>query len=76
MYQRRRFWVRKILTDNRQIIETLLKESLHPAILEAIENESDTCNHVSGVPIEYGHPNINDVVIENTKQLDMKEEYS
>ena len=49
-------------------------------IIEAIENKSDTCNHVLGVPIEYGHPNMNDVVIENTKQLgihislDLKEE--
>ena len=56
------------------------KESLHPSIIEAIENKSDTCNHVLGVPIEYGHPNMNDVVIENTKQLgihislDLKEE--
>ena len=70
----------KILTDNQKIIEALPKESLHPSIIEAIENKSDTCNHVLGVPIEYGHPNMNDVVIENTKQLgihislDLKEE--
>ena len=36
----------KILTDNRKIIEALPKESLHPSIIEAIENKSDTCNHV------------------------------
>ena len=70
----------KILTDNRKIIGALPKECLHPSILEAIENKSDTCDHVLGIPIEYGHPTINDVVIENTKQLgvhislDLKEE--
>ena len=70
----------KILTDNRKIIEALPKESLHPSILEAMENKADTLNHVLGVPVEYNHPNINDVVVENTKQLgihislDLKEE--
>ena len=70
----------KILTDNRKLIEALPKKSLHPSIIEAIEKKSDTCNHVLGVPIEYGHSNMNDVVIENTKQLgihislDLKEE--
>ena len=71
---------RKISTDNRKIIEALPMKSLYPSIIEAIENKSDTCNRVFGVPIEYGHPNMNDVVIENTKQfgihisLDLKEE--
>ena len=61
----------KIMSDSKKILSEMPQEAIHPTILEAIKGNTNTeINGVEGDDIEiFNHPNIDEVIIEETKQL-------
>ena len=61
----------KIMSDSKKILSKMPQEAIHPTILEAIKGNTNTeINGVKGDDIEiFNHPNIDEVIIEETKQL-------
>ena len=59
----------KVLTDNRAIMRSIPRESLHPSIIQALENNTHTVPGSIGIKVEFDDPNIKDAVIEDAKQL-------
>ena len=58
----------KILTDSKKVLSALPEESLHPALKDALK-ANNSVDGVIGNKISFAHPNIEDAVVNDAKQL-------
>ena len=59
----------KILSDSKWVLKSLPEDTLHPAILNAVQNKEDFVTGVLGNPVLFNHPTIEDAVVKDAKQL-------
>ena len=59
----------KILSDSKWVLNSLPEDTLHPAILNAVQNKEDFVTGVLGNPVLFNHPTIEDAVVKDAKQL-------